>query len=97
MLKRFVFFLLILSFVLTACQSNQAATEEKNVQPPDAGKTVIRPEVPQGTPMPDCVAVSINPTPEPTLASLLPPPGPGDWVDGSDTAALTITEYSDFQ
>lgn len=50
-----------------------------------------------GETMPGCTVVSFNPTPEPTLQAIFPPPGENDWVLGSDTASVTITEYSDFQ
>jgi protein-disulfide isomerase len=44
-----------------------------------------------------CTVVSPQPTPGPTEQSLFPPPGEADWILGPDTAAVTITEYSDFQ
>jgi len=50
-----------------------------------------------GETMPGCTVVSFNPTPEPTLQAIFPPPGENDWVMGPDTASVTITEYSDFQ
>jgi hypothetical protein len=43
------------------------------------------------------VPVIFNPTPEPTLAALLPPPAEGEWIKGPDSALVTIIEYSDFQ
>ena len=53
--------------------------------------------VPLGDPMPGCSTISFNPTPEPTLQVLFPAPGPEDWKQGLDTAAVTIVEYGDFQ
>jgi hypothetical protein len=44
-----------------------------------------------------CTAVSRQPTPGPTEQSLFPPVGEGDWVQGSESAAVTFFEYSDFQ
>jgi cyclophilin family peptidyl-prolyl cis-trans isomerase/protein-disulfide isomerase len=79
--RRFGLILFLLSVVLAACQSSNTD----------------RQEMPTGTPMADCEPVSFNPTPEPTLAALLPPAEPGDWVKGSENPLLTIIEYSDFQ
>lgn len=71
----------------------QGSEPETVEQPTD---TLI--EVPAlGEPMPGCTVVSFNPTPEPTLQALFPPPGDGDWIKGSDTAEVTVIEYSDFQ
>lgn len=44
----------------------------------------------------NCTVVSAAPTPGPTEQSLFPPPGEGDWIQGPDSAKVTITEYSDF-
>jgi hypothetical protein len=44
-----------------------------------------------------CTVVSRQPTPGPTEKSLFPPVSASDWVEGPDTAAITIIEYSDFQ
>jgi len=46
---------------------------------------------------PGCVVQSPFPTPGPTEQSLYPPPGERDWIKGPDSAAVTFTEYSDFQ
>jgi len=45
----------------------------------------------------ECTVVSFLPTPGPTVVSLFPPISAEDWVMGSETPVLTITEYSDFQ
>ena len=45
----------------------------------------------------ECVVVSLLPTPGPTEVSLYPPASPDDWAKGNPNAAMTITEYSDFQ
>jgi hypothetical protein len=87
MTKRLLMVMLVLALVLASCQSLTGQGEKTT------GKTV---DIPEGTPMPNCTVVSANPTPEPTLAAIFPPPGKGDWIDGEDTAFLTITEYSDF-
>lgn len=46
---------------------------------------------------PGCTVRSPFPTPGPTEQSLFPPTGEGDWVAGSQSAQITLTEYSDFQ
>lgn len=46
---------------------------------------------------PGCTVVSRKPTPNPTVESLLPPPGEKDWVRGPKDARVTIIDYSDFQ
>ena len=104
MLRRLVFILFVLSMALAACQANQAGTQPTATQPtattaplPPTGETAAPPEMPEGVPMADCVPVSSNPTPEPTMAALLPPPQEGEWIKGPDSALVTIIEYSDFQ
>jgi hypothetical protein len=67
----------------------QAATPE--------AQAAVKTPVPMGEPMPGCQTISFNPTPEPTLQALFPPPGAEDWAQGLDTAAVTIIEYGDFQ
>ena len=44
-----------------------------------------------------CTVESLDPTPGPTEASLFAPVTETDWVIGSETAQVTIIEYSDFQ
>jgi hypothetical protein len=62
-----------------------------------AAPAVTTTPVPLGDPMPGCSVMSFNPTPEPTLQALFPPPGEDDWTLGAETAAVTIIEYGDFQ
>ena len=71
------------------------ATDTQSVEP--AAPQVANTPVPLGDPMPGCTTISFNPTPEPTLQALFPAPGPEDWTQGLDTAAVTIVEYGDFQ
>jgi hypothetical protein len=71
---------------LTATQPDLAAAPALTTTP-----------VPLGDPMPGCSVISFNPTPEPTLQALFPPPGEDDWTLGSEKAAVTIVEYGDFQ
>jgi hypothetical protein len=44
-----------------------------------------------------CRVVSMIPTPEPEEVSKFPPPSAKDWTLGNSSAAMTITEYSDYQ
>ena len=44
-----------------------------------------------------CTVVSQLPTPGPTEQSIFPPVGASDWVMGTEMAAVTFTEYGDFQ
>jgi len=44
-----------------------------------------------------CTVISRDPTPGPTEESIFAPVSESDWVRGSDSAAVTIIEYSDFQ
>lgn len=99
MLRRLVFVLFVLSIALAACQANPAATQPTATTAPlpPSGEVVTPPEMPEGSPMAGCVPVVFNPTPEPTLAALLPPPAEGEWIKGPESALVTIIEYSDFQ
>jgi hypothetical protein len=96
MLRRLVFILFGLSMALSACQAAMQPMATTAPLPP-SDETAAPPEMPEGAPMADCVPVSFNPTPEPTLAALLPPPQEGEWIKGPDSALVTIIEYSDFQ
>lgn len=49
------------------------------------------------SPPPGCTVISPQPTPGPTERSLFPPASEEDWIVGPDDAAITITEYGDFQ
>ncbi len=48
-------------------------------------------------PMDNCSVVSLLPTPDPTLVSLIPAVQKDDHVLGKETAKVTFIEYSDFQ
>ena len=49
-------------------------------------------DVPSG-----CSTYSFIPTPNAELLAIFPPSQDGDWAQGSETASITIIEYSDFQ
>jgi hypothetical protein len=65
-----------------------AGSEGAQLEPP----TPAGPAAPPG-----CTVVTFLPAPDPTAQAAFPPPGENDWVQGSETAQVTITEYSDFQ
>jgi hypothetical protein len=91
MLKRYLLLLLVL--VVTACSSRQTQTPEAQpTSPPATSVPASNTERLAG-----CTAESPRPTPGPTEQSVFPFAGPSDWVQGPETAAITVFEYSDFQ
>ncbi|MEJ2352783.1 MAG: hypothetical protein P8Y03_23605 [Anaerolineales bacterium] len=111
MSRRFLTLIISLGWLLAACQG-AAVTEVVDTPPaatlqPTPSATVQAD--PTDTPLPQtrsaatpsvqaqCTVVSRQPTPGPTEKSLFPPVSASDWVEGPDTAAITIIEYSDFQ
>ncbi|HZD58622.1 MAG TPA: hypothetical protein VE136_17950 [Anaerolineales bacterium] len=109
--RRFLAFIIPLSWLLAACQG-AAVTEVLDTPPaataqptPSATVQTLPTATPSGqarsvaTPSAraQCTAVSRQPTPGPTEQSLFPPASTSDWVEGPDTASVTIIEYSDFQ
>ena len=75
----------------------QASATEQSTSTAEATATVSVAELVKGDMMPGCTMVSLFPTPGPTQASLFPPVSKEDWVQGAETASVTIIEYSDFQ
>lgn len=114
-MRRLIIALILLTIILTACQSSVPAVTEvpteaeiiENTQAPT--DTAVHTEEAQETaasteqvevsdaPPPGCTVISPQPTPGPTERSLFPPAGEDDWIVGPDDAAITITEYGDFQ
>lgn len=79
-------FIPILALSFTACSPSAQAG-------PTAAEASAAP-----TPIqPTCITFEAAPTPGVEEASLFPPPGEGDWTRGPAEAAVTITEYGDFQ
>jgi hypothetical protein len=73
-------------------------------QPPDDSFAAVTEPAAAGTQVsgssgssPGCTVVSPQPTPGPTEQSLFPPVTDQDWVQGPETASITIIEYGDFQ
>jgi len=111
MIKRALFVVTLLALLLSACQSQttptgiESAAQETqaiSTQSDLAGKAspvptksgASLPETPrEATPVTNCTVVSRSTSGE----SLFPGPEESDWVVGSETAVMTIFEYSDFQ
>jgi hypothetical protein len=82
--------------LLAACAQGVTPVTSQVSSPAPASPVVTRTA---GTPgaQPGCTVVSRQPTPNPTEEALIPPPGEGDWIKGSENAQITLLEYSDFQ
>lgn len=97
--------LILLSWLLAACQgaaatqapfsSTESATSHAAVEATQPERDERSPDTPAINAQ--CSVVSGNPTPGPTQESIFAPVSEVDWVLGSDTADITIIEYSDFQ
>lgn len=70
----------------TSVTASVATSAPDSTQPPATSGATIQ-----------CTVVSQMPTPGPTEQSIFPPISASDWVTGPDTAAVTFTEYGDFQ
>lgn len=82
--------------ILSACAPRTAPTATvTSTEAPQALASV--PTENPALPKMECKMVSLLPTPGPTEVSLFPPTSAADWAIGSPNAAMTITEYSDFQ
>lgn len=73
----------------TATANSPAPTETPTISATETTSVV---EVPSG-----CSTYSFIPTPDAELLAIFPPSQEGDWAQGSETASITIIEYSDFQ
>ena len=91
--------LLFLVFALAGCQGNAPAAVQNTATPSPSPIQATQPAATaSSTPSPmGCTVVSPKPTPGPTEASLFPPIGKEDWVQGPEDASVTLLEYSDFQ
>jgi hypothetical protein len=90
--------------LLSACSSGILAPAATGTpaatSTPAATATPTKPVVPTkdvATAEMQCRVVSSVPTPDPAETSKFPPPTAQDWTLGKESAALTITEYSDYQ
>lgn len=78
-------------FLLTACAGQEALA-------PSPGASTSRQPLSSPTmPPAECVALSVEPTPDNTLAAYFPPTRAGDWRIGAENAAVTFIMYGDFQ
>jgi cyclophilin family peptidyl-prolyl cis-trans isomerase/protein-disulfide isomerase len=89
------FLFIFIGFWLVACGGS--TPEIKEPTPLPATDTAIPPTPPPVSAITDCTMVSALPTPSPEELSLFPPLGADEHIKGSETAAVTILEYSDFQ
>ncbi len=103
MRKTWLALLLFAAILLSACSQAASSTmplsteASENTAAPAPTETSAPTANPNTTKM-ECQVVSLSPTPGPTEVSMFPSPQNDDWIQGSNPdAALTITEYSDFQ
>ena len=105
MLKRLIPLFVLLTSLLVACQGAAVTPEPFSTAGPAPSQAPVEgTQSESGERSPDtfavnaqCSVVSGNPTPGATQESIFAPVGEADWVLGSDTADITIIEYSDFQ
>ena len=97
--------LLLMMLALSACRGNTPLEETETplptiveTIPPTSQPTETAPAEAVGpTAEPGCTAISPRTDPTAEEESLFPPVSESDWVHGSETAKVTIIEYSDFQ
>jgi len=98
MLKRLIPLFVLLTSLLVACQGAAVTPEPFSTAGPAPSQAPVEgTQSESGERSPDTFAVNGNPTPGATQESIFAPVGEADWVLGSDTADITIIEYSDFQ
>ncbi|MGB9674029.1 MAG: peptidylprolyl isomerase [Anaerolineales bacterium] len=104
--KKSLFALFFSFIIISACQSQQARLEPTpSLSPSLPSISATQSPSNQPTLLPNltqmiaagCTSISPKPTPGPTEESLFPSPRAEDWQRGSPSAAVTITEYCDFQ
>jgi hypothetical protein len=105
--KHSLILLVIIALLLAACQG-QVQTSPQTAVPtalsqPTATIAAVIPsatsaaeQVASGAPA-GCTVISPRTTPDPTQQSVFPPATDKDWSTGPKDAAITLTEYSDFQ
>jgi hypothetical protein len=90
---------LLMGLALAACQGaagvlpTATPTAAPTLTPAPANPT----PVPASAGQAECTVVGLLPTPDPAQSSPFPPLGGGDWIQGEDTAIVTLVEYGDFQ
>jgi len=105
MFKRLLVIMMLIPLLLAACNGAQSAVDEGAAQavaaPPEVAPT--EPEATATTAPPkasgpemECTLVSNLPEAPAELVEIFGVKE-NDWVQGSDTAAVTFVEYSDFQ
>jgi hypothetical protein len=104
MKKRILVYITALAIIVTACaqsnpqpaETNSAAQPTKEV-PTQQNLTSEDTSPPEKDGQPGCTVVDPDPTPDPTLQAIFPPPGDNEWTKGPKNAHVTIIEYGDFQ
>ncbi len=90
---------ILMGLFLAACQG--AASALPTATPTAAPTLTPAPATPTPAPVAGsqagCTVVSLLPTPDPAGSSAFPAVGGGDWIQGKDTALVTLVEYGDFQ
>jgi hypothetical protein len=94
MLRKALISLLLLFFLLSACQQG---SQPGGVLPTNTLKAAFPTRASTRTKAPGCTVVSPQPTPGPTEQSLFPAHKDSDWVMGPLTATVTVIEYGDYQ
>jgi len=103
MKKTLLFIILAAALAMAACKpkSTIATVAPAATQTPAATTEPTQATITTSNPIPAlCTVTTLLPTPEPTEAavmSLFAPASDADHTLGEATAAITITEYSDFQ
>ena len=98
MRKVYLISLIVATLVLAGCSPQVKATPTATTMPSPVPTTVsTNPTQAILSYDSGCTAISKEPTPGPTQASLIPPVSDTDWVKGPANAKITIIEYSDFQ
>ena len=94
MSKRLFILITLLAFILAGC------AQSEQIQPTVTPTQEIVAETmqPTATSRPArCIAESRDVTPDPTMEAILPPVSSDDWVQGPESAYITVIEYGDFQ
>jgi hypothetical protein len=99
--KRILGFILSTILIIAACTPSLGSSS--GTTPEKITRQTISPESTQVTTQvgsfqsTGCTVVSKQPTPNPTVESLIPPASEHDWMKGPNNAYVVVIEYGDFQ